>query len=258
MASVRFTQPPLDEIVFSVEFVAPGFSSVHLGLYWESIRSEFPLQQDNIPIELEDYENNTPPLRRVWFISNDRKKIIQLQDNLFVFNWRYDQQDENPHFEEIFQNFLIQWNHLEEWWLNIAEESIEIKKYELAYVNGIDKNWGWKNAKDHAKIFNFITTEWNGFIKIPDSFDFQISFLLPNQSGALSVKVEQLSKISSDVDNEEEVTSEDFLGFQLIATIDNANIPITNWFTSAHDYIVKAFLELTQEDAQKLWGRYDY
>jgi uncharacterized protein (TIGR04255 family) len=257
MASVRFTQPPLDEIVFSVEFVAPSFSSVHLGLYWESIRAEFPSQQDNIPIKLEDYENYTLPLRRVWFISNDRKKIIQLQDNLFIFNWNYDQQDENPHFGEIVQKFISQWNHLEEWWLNIAEEPIEIQKYELTYVNGIKKNWGWQNAKDHAKIFNFIETEWSGFLKVPDSFDFQITFLLPNQSGTLSVKLEQLP-ISSDVDNEEEITSENFLAFQLIATSDNANIPLTDWFASAHDYIVKAFLELIKEDAQKLWGRYDY
>ncbi|MEA5618759.1 TIGR04255 family protein [Cronbergia sp. UHCC 0137] len=256
MASVRFRQPPLDEIIFSVEFVASGFSSVHLGLYWESIRSEFPLQQDNIPIELENYENNTPLLPRVWFMSNDSKKIIQLQDNLFIFNWRYSQEDKNLHFGEIFQNFVSQWNHLQEWWLNVGDEPIEIQKYEFTYVNAINKNLGWQNPKDHGKIFNFIKTEWNGLIKTPDSFDFQLSFSLPNQLGSLSVKVEQLP-VPSD-DNEEEVNPEYFLAFLLIATSYNATISIVEWFTFAHDYVVKAFLELTKEDAQKLWGRYDY
>lgn len=258
MASVRFTQPPLDEIIFSVEFVAPGFSSVHLGLYWESIRSEFPLQQDKRPIILEDYENSTPLLRRVWFISNDGKKLIQLQDNLFIFNWRYAQENQNPAFEAIFEEFLGHWNHLQEWWLNIAQEPIESRNYGLTYINHIGKNLGLKNAKDYSKIFNFLTTEWTGLLNFPVSVDFQIKFLLPNILGTLFVTLQE--QLSSSGISSEEVSSEDvlFLLFQLIAKSGDTKIPIIDWFTSAHDYIVKAFLELTKDESQKLWGRYDY
>ncbi|MFM2061525.1 MAG: hypothetical protein RLZZ507_1195 [Cyanobacteriota bacterium] len=255
MASVSFTQPPLIEIVFSVEFVAPGFSSIHFGLYWESIRSYFPLQQDSEPIILEEHENTTTPLRRVGFISNDRRKIIQLQENLFIFNWIYDHQDVYPNFEYIFQEFISHWNHLQEWWLSISLEPIQVNDYALAYLNEIDRNMGWRNAKDHGKIFNFITTEWSGFLNVPDSLDFQINFLLPNNFGILSVKIDQLS---TSTDEDTEAHSENLLSFELIAKSYDNTIPTTDWFISAHDYIVKAFLELTKEDAQKLWGGYDY
>jgi uncharacterized protein (TIGR04255 family) len=259
MASVRFTQPPLVEIAFSVEFIAPDFSSVHLGLYWESIRSEFPLQQDSQPIILEEYGNSTPPLRRVGFVSNDRSKIIQLQENLFIFNWRYNSQDETHHFKNILAQLIGYWNRFQEWWLNLEGEPIEVQQYELTYFNAIDQeNSGWHNAKDHAKVFNFIEPKWSGFLNVPESLDIQMNFLLPNHLGTLSVRVDQLS-ISSD-DDEEEVTSEseDVVFFKLLAQSTDTKISITEWFTSTHDYIVKAFLELTKEDAQKLWGRYDY
>jgi uncharacterized protein (TIGR04255 family) len=258
MASVRFTQPPLVEIAFSVEFIAPDFSSVHLGLYWESIRSEFPLQQDSQPIILEEYGNSTPPLRRVAFVSNDRSKIIQLQENLFIFNWNCAHQDVYPHFEDIFKEFISHWHRLQEWWLSLEREPIEVQKYELTYFNAIDnESSDWRNAKDHAKVFNFIEPKWSGFLNVPESLDIQINFLLPNDLGTLSVIVDQLS-ISSDDDDDEEVASEDIVFFKLIAKSRDTRIPITDWFTSAHDYIVKAFLELTKEDVQKLWGRYDY
>ena len=68
--------------------------------------------------------------------------------------------------------------------------------------------------------------------------------------------MDQLS-VSSD-DDDEEVASEDIVFFKLIAKSSDTSIPIIDWFTSAHDDIVKAFLELTKEDVQKLWGRYDY
>jgi uncharacterized protein (TIGR04255 family) len=258
MASVRFTQPPLVEIAFSVEFIAPDFSSVHLGLYWESIRSDFPLQQDSQPIILEEYGNSTPPLRRVGFVSNDRSKIIQLQENLFIFNWRYNSQDETHHFGNILVQFIAYWNRFQEWWLNLEGEPIEVQKYELTYFNAIDQeNSGWQNAKDHAKVFNFIETKWSDFLNVPESLDIQINFLLPNNSGTLSVSVDQLS-LSSDEDDQEEVTSKDVVFFKLLAQSSDTSILITDWVTSAHDYIVKVFLELTKEDTQKLWGRYDY
>jgi uncharacterized protein (TIGR04255 family) len=257
MASVRFTQPPLFEIVFSVEFVASDFSSVHLGLYWDSIRSEFPFQQDTSPIILEEYENYTPALRKVGFLSNDRGKLIQLQENLFIFNWRYDPQDENHHFGNILNQFIVYWNHFQEWWLNLEGEPIEVQKYGLAYLNTIDENSGWKNTKDHAKVFNFIETKSLGFLNILESLDMTINFLLPNDLGTLLARVEQLSILNDD-DNEEEVNSENVVSFKLMTQSIDTNISLTDWLTSAHDYIVKAFLELTREDAQKLWGRYDY
>ncbi|AFZ60377.1 TIGR04255 family protein [Anabaena cylindrica FACHB-243] len=257
MASVRFTRPPLDEIIFSVEFVAPGFSSVHFGLYWESIRLDFPVQQDKRPIILEENENSTPLLQRVWFISNDGKKLIQLQDNLFIFNWRYDQQNKNPAFEDILKEFIYHWNHLKAWWLNIAQESIELRNYGLTYINQIGKKLGWENAKDYSKIFNFGTTEGTDLLNFPVSLDFKISFLLPDNSGTLLIRLEQLSRSDN---YSEEVISDDelFLFFQLLTKSSNTTIPIIDWFTSAHDYVVTAFLELTKDEAQKSWGRYEY
>ncbi len=128
--------------------------------------------------------------------------------------------------------FIGYWNRLQEWWLNIEKEPIQVKKYELTYFNAIDKdNSGWQNTKDHAKVFNFIETKWSGFLNIPESLDIHMNFLLSHDLGILSVRVDQLS-ISSD---EEEVTSEDVVFFKLIAQSSDTSIPTTDWFKFAHD-----------------------
>jgi len=99
MTTVKFNQPPLVEVAFGVKFEAPEFSSVHFGLYWETIRDKFPLQFDRPP----NIEDNTffsiPPLRRVWFLSNDKRRLIQLQDNHFSYTWSQEDGEEYPHFE---------------------------------------------------------------------------------------------------------------------------------------------------------------
>ncbi len=41
MTVVKFTNPPLTEVVIGVKFETPEFSAVHLGVYRQFIRDEF-------------------------------------------------------------------------------------------------------------------------------------------------------------------------------------------------------------------------
>lgn len=134
MTTVKFNQPPLVEVAFGVEFEAPEFSSVHFGLYWETIRDKFPLQFDRPPSLESDTFFSIPPLRRVWFLSEDENRLIQLQDSYFSYNWSQGDEEEYPHFEKIFPEFLEQWNHLKDWWSRYEEKSIEPVEYELTYI----------------------------------------------------------------------------------------------------------------------------
>lgn len=42
--------------------------------------------------------------------------------------------------------------------------------------------------------------------------------------------------------------------FELTCRSVNTNHEINDWFDAAHDYTVKAFLDLIQEDIQQEWG----
>ncbi|WP_204106746.1 MULTISPECIES: hypothetical protein [Spirulina sp. CCY15215] len=73
---VKFKNPPLREVAFSVNFETLKFSSVHFGRYWEMIKNEFPLLPEDKPPssrEEEVFLLSLPPLRKVWFRSEVQK-----------------------------------------------------------------------------------------------------------------------------------------------------------------------------------------
>lgn len=77
MSKVKFTNPPLIEIACVVEFEKlVDFSSVHFGLYWETIKDKFTETVDENPIFYENEESSLIPLGRVDFISENKSKFI--------------------------------------------------------------------------------------------------------------------------------------------------------------------------------------
>jgi uncharacterized protein (TIGR04255 family) len=143
MSKADFTRSPLTEVVCGVEFNAPGFSSVHFGLYWESIRSQFPNPPlDRPPIAPVELLAVLPRLRRVWFESEDKHQLIQLQEDRFHYNWRLQNSSRSyPHFQEVYQGFKQQWESFNDWWLKINDNGFPIERvrYELTYLNQLDR-----------------------------------------------------------------------------------------------------------------------
>lgn len=255
MAVVKFTNPPLIEVVLAVQLGRTNFSSVHFGLYWQNIRNRFPewLERPPLIFDEDDFDEDDdafllPPLRRVLFTSSDNQKLIQIQDNFFSYNWRYKDQQEYPHFEEIFKEFLYEWNDLREWWSKVGLSLLEPSCYRLTYLNLIDKDSGWTNTGDHQKIFTFTGGTQNNFLETPEFQDINLTFLLPNNEGTLAVNLDQ--RISEAEDSQAVL-------FELTTFSFEGNKDLINWFQNAHDYIAKAFLVLTKEDAQEKWGRYE-
>lgn len=247
MAIAKFTKSPLTEVVCGVEFTAPSFSSIHFGLYWQAIRERFPVPpQDLPPIGDINILSSLPSLSRVWFESTDKQQLIQLQANRFHYNWRrQSESDKYPHFEEIYPKFEHEWQIFQNWWLEIGGLPLQIKRYELTYLNQLDKTVGWNDPGDTSKIFTFLGKEWNGFLDKPQMNSSELEFFLPDNLGSFSVSVNQ------------RLRSEDksfLMFFELTSRSTDASYKITNWFDLAHEYTVKAFLELIQEDIKKEWG----
>ena len=250
MAIIKFNNPPLVEVALGVELEDTNFSSVHLGLYWQEIRDRFPEWAERPPVIMRsnDDDDFLPPLRRISFISSDTKKLVQLQDNFFGYNWRYKNSRDYPHFENLFQGFLQEWNYLQGWWSKVGESPLKPSRYELTYANLIDKNSGWNNSGDHQKIFRFVSSNWNDFLKTPDYHDIQLIYSLPNDEGRLIVEVDQRLTEGDD---------SSIVIFQLTAVSFDASKSLVDWFRDTHSYIIKAFLSLTEKEAQDKWGRYD-
>jgi uncharacterized protein (TIGR04255 family) len=252
MSNVKFSNPPLTEVVFGVSFNAPEFSSVHFGLYWESIRKRFPVLPTDKPSlgSLEGVNFSfLPPLRRVWFESSDKKELVQLQSDRFYYNWRkQDDDDDYPHFEQIYPKFVEEWNNFNQWWTENIKQLIFPVQYELIYINQITKDFGWSSPTDHQNIFTFEGRNWNGFLGAPESHIFALQFSLPDALGSLTVSGNQ--GFSS-------ITEDPVMALELTARSPDASLELDKWFSLAHEQVVSSFVDLIQPSIQKEWGLHE-
>ncbi|MBW4519302.1 MAG: TIGR04255 family protein [Scytolyngbya sp. HA4215-MV1] len=246
MALARFTKSPLTEVVCGVEFSAPEFSAVHFGLYWQQIQKRFPLPPLDRPPLGEIPLVPLPSLRRVWFESADKRQLLQLQSNRFLYNWRRQSEiEEYPHFEEIYPRFEQEWQSFQNWWLELSGLPLQPTHYELTYLNQIDATFGWHDPGDTHKFFTFAGKAWNGFLDKPKICNSDLEFALPDNQGTLAVSLNQKIKIE---DNSLVIF------FELTSRSLNADLVLKDWFDTAHNYTVHAFLELIHESAKQEWG----
>jgi uncharacterized protein (TIGR04255 family) len=248
---VKFTNPPLSEVSFSVEFSAHDLASVHQGLYWQTIRSEFPTYFDRPPIPSPLANTltftNLPPLRRVWYESSDRHQLIQLQSDRFIYNWRrLDSDHEYPSFEVIFPLFLGHWQKFETWWQSEIGRAIQPMGYSLTYTNEIGQGYGWSGAEDHHKIFTLFNPQ---SISIPNTrlFNVNLEIDLGNNIGILAINLYEA------INN---TTNSKVAYLELTAITDSPSDP-TAWFKQAHSSIIDNFLVLITTQAKQDWGLYE-
>ena len=249
MVAIKFTNPPIVEVILGIQLENIGFSLIHFGLYWQTIQARFPLQIDQPVIPLREEEDFQNSLSRAIFMSSDNRQLIHLQNNFFGFSLRHSKEYKYPHFEEIFTYFLKEWTHFQKWYEGQKiDGSLKPGKYELTYLNLLDKDVGWNSPDDNHHIFTFLNRSSGEFLNNLFSQDSQLSFSLPNEREILNVDIDH--RVS-----EEE--NSDFLLFRLSIISFDTSKDLTTWFQLAHIYIVRSFLDLTKEEARKVWGQLD-
>jgi uncharacterized protein (TIGR04255 family) len=234
-----------------------------MGLLWKRFQPEYPVCEDVVPItpivEIFDNQNvepqlkltSIPPLPRVWLISQDGTKIIQIQRDRFVHNWRkVNSGNEYPRYNSLIKDFQ---GYLSEFidFLNDAElEQIQPTQYELTYVNRIPQGQGWSALKDIGQVFPDISWQVSSsrFLANPQSVSWATVFELPDKTGRLHASV------TPDLLNERPT-----IVFELtVRGIGQYNSwgVLQNWFDIAHQWIVCAFADLTNQATQtQIWKR---
>ena len=100
-----YNSPPISEVVCGISFEPLVEQKIpHYGLFWNTIREDFPNCEHAPPLIDTDKESqltNEIPLPRVWLINKSNNLLIQLQNNRFIYNWRRLKSDDNyPRFKE--------------------------------------------------------------------------------------------------------------------------------------------------------------
>jgi uncharacterized protein (TIGR04255 family) len=265
-----FTNPPVIETVLSLQF-APleQFGIPHFGLYWQKIRSEYPRYELHPPLigVTEKFDPSLlhqkiglridlgfalGPAVRCWFIDESGNRLLQVQKDRFIYNWRKVKGDEiYPRYESIKDKFKEEWLRFCAF---LREENLgapEVNQCEVTYVNHIDYNSGWEGYGELSKVIACWKGSYSGtFLPPPEKVNLNVSHLLPGKEGRLHISLEPVLRSRDAV----EVLQ---LNLTARGAPSSSSVEdIFRWLDLGRSWVVRGFTDFTTENMhKKLWGR---
>lgn len=164
---VSFDDPPVQEVVFSVQFPEPIIDLDAVARIGGEIREDYPHRQMHqaLPRMADPTQLAGPPeiklrlgvpLPRVWFLSGDGRFVVQIQEDRVTLNWRKTPGSDYPRYPSIRERFVRVLQRVVEGTGAAQETNIGFDFCELAYVNEL--TWGDPDSSTHPPGEEGLTT----------------------------------------------------------------------------------------------------
>lgn len=243
--TLEFSNAPVIEVILGSQFEGVTFESKSIFDFYNSVKENFPDIQENPPLAALIENIDSPSETRIisgftsrkFFINNSQNKLIQIQPDRFLFNWRKtNNEEEYPHFDSVFSEFIGIFNQLED---KISIKS-KLNQLEMTYVDHIlleDFNMSNFNPNKILNIFNLSKNIKN----INSSFHFPIK----------EIKGNMICNIKSAFRN---IDKKRLIIIESTCRGINDNQTIDQWFDIAHKNLIELFKEITTKEAKLKWG----
>jgi uncharacterized protein (TIGR04255 family) len=263
----EFDNPPVSEVVLSVEFLPiEHWRSPHAGLYWSLISGEYPETevQPPLPSQIEKFgEANwqrpevqiqfaNPDVNRFWFVAKPGTRLIQIQRDRFIVNWRKVLGNEPyPRYEkEMRPRFEREWRQFKSFISDRKLGAIDVQQCEITYVNDIIKGEGWNNMSQALELFaHWLGRGSDNFLPSPETLSIAGSFLMPEERGRLHFATQHVIR---------QTDQQQAIQLRLVARgkpQSSDDRDILSWMDESREWIVRGFTDLTSPKAHKLWKR---
>jgi len=238
--------PPIVEVVLGVQFEGKQISFNDIANYYSQNQIDYTEIQEHpiLPAVIEDTENqnNIQLLNgfhtRKFFLHKDKTRLIQIQPDRLLFNWRKKDSDNvYPHFESVFDEF---YNKLLNFY-KINNCVDKVNQYEITYVDHILLEDFDLTNFDLTKIFNFFS-----FTKSLKNIDLNFTIPYKELNGNLYLKFRSGQR---NKDKKKIIISEyTFRGF-----VSKDKMVLKDWFNNAHNIIIDNFCEIISSEAKTKW-----
>lgn len=265
----RFEKPPVVEVAISVQFdELARFQITHFGLLWERLRDRYPITEYHPPlpstVELFGVRGiqhaalsieTGLPTGRCWFLSEDKLRLIQIQPDRFVVNWRKLETDvDYPSYEVLRGTFQEELDLFLEFVNDQDLGEFDPVQCELTYINHLPEGRGWRTPSDLPNVL----APWSGkcsdtyLPEIEDArFSWQYRFDEQERPiGRLHVALQSGIRQSDGVS-------------VLVLTLAGRGAPaggegaggVLRSLDQVHEWIVRGFTALTTDHMHKIWER---
>ncbi len=254
----NYARPPVVEVAISIFFRAlKGLQTAHYGRFW-SLNPEYARTEDQVPILENPFGGFSleasllPPLRRVFFVTQDNNYVMQLQPDFFAHNWRkVKAEDQYPSFEKAKDMLVSQWKKFKEFVEDEKLGQISVTRYDVTYVNHLAEESMGKFPDALEKFSPLIKLREPAaehFLPSPKTFQCDLQFEIAQDRGTLGVSFKHGTRA---IDARDVMQMD--LSARMKANEDDSNL--SDALETAHEWIVRGFTDLTSKQAHELWER---
>jgi uncharacterized protein (TIGR04255 family) len=267
----RFHRPPVEEVAVGVQFSAPatGFLPTHYGAFRESLKTKFPRVEVLPPLpDLREMpspqvEGETVQIPfgygaqlwpRVLFVSEDDSRLVQLQNDRLVFNWRRRQDKPYVHYEVVREGFSEAFRAFDEFASREGLGPVVPIQCEIIYVNPLPRDATGVGPSSPEQVFRVWTSsvgeEWT---KSLEDLSFNARYPLldssGNQFGRLIATMSTIVRPGSEKQMRLEMAARGRPSSQDLAGV-------LAFHDIGHDAIVRCFAAITTQAMHDRWERY--
>ena len=241
-----------------------NLTSPHLGLFWTNYLEkswidikEAPLLQPQavkfgkehlfrtVGLKL---ETARPPMR-TQFIHESKERMIQVQSDRFVLNWRKNGQD-YPTYQSLNPEFWKYFNAFREFVKENKLGQLKPNHWEVTYVNHIKKGELWSSLAEWENVFPNAFSPCDSLEgQVLETFNSDWQMILGERSGRLSIQLRHTRL----AENEDDEAIDLRLTAQGPASEDIEKLNAA--FDLGHEAIVRRFCQMTSSETQKYWQR---
>ena len=258
--------PPVTEVVIGVQFERlKKFSAIHPGLYWPRIKDNYPKFEphallvgraesfDGFKPGIRELEfSDMPPVPRCWFLEGAGNRLVQVQADRFLHNWRKVTGDEvYPRYEGIRAEFVKLWADFLEFTEEQQLGQVDTNYWEVTYVNHLEKGREWDVLGDLDKIFPcWAGKSSEGYLPEPENVGLRLSFVMAEQS-RLHISIDRALRSS----DKKEVLLFKLTARGILESSDQESL--VRGLDSGREWIVRGFTDFTSKSAHDMWKRKD-
>lgn len=265
----EFGRPPVIEVAASIQFnPIAELDAAHLGALWLRFRDRYPKTEQHPPLATVSetfaapasvgfglaLEQRTFPPPRLWFIDRSNTRLVQVQNNRIVVNWR--QADTNADYpryatlrEDMEEAFRILQAFLRDEGLREPIPDLA----ELTYVNHLRAGERGKPREPIGRFLRYWQDPSSSVLgSSPEEASFRVRYVMRHEGqpiGRLYVELESAYR------------SSDNLPIYTLnmtargAVVDRTLAGALAFLDQAHSWIVVGFADVTTPEMHKLWER---
>jgi uncharacterized protein (TIGR04255 family) len=244
---ISYKKAPLVEVVVGIQLSKEAITSEFIFEFYQLSKNKFPKIQEHppLPFQIENKDSNAQLglpngiSSRKFFIESEGNRLIQLQHNRIVFNWRVAKPDDQyPHYDSVIKEF---YGIIEQ-----VEKKVPIKllinQLEFSYVNHmVLEDFGL----DSLQVSNIIK-----FINFPNplkTINCNLSLWEPELEGNI---IAQLKSAKRNRDDKKILIYE-----TTCRGVNKNGQSVEQWFDQAHQKLLQLFENSITDKAKSIWQK---